>query len=530
MNVWIVSREYAEIAEAGGVKNVTCSLAEELAKAGNSVSVFMPLYGCSDISSLCGYESHDSRRISIIVNGKSFETGYAHAAKKGVSFVFICSDIFKEKLGVYTYTALDEQKDSFHVRGRGHDDAAWADIVFQKAAVLYGRSCEEKDIPDIIHCQDAATALVPAFAAQEKVFSHTKFIVTIHNAGAGYHHAFDSEDAAELFTGLPRSVLDCGMNNGRLEPFLLASRYAAITTVSPRYAEELLDESNTATDGLSRAFAERKVKTYGITNGIDIERYDPVNTDSSLLPFAFNPEKKDLTGKYACRKYFLEMYGCEHEESSGEQAGEKLVQYGTITPGTASDESEPVFICYHGRLVRQKGISILIDAAGKLLASIQGVRVVIIGQGEASLEVAATCLAAKYPGRCIYFCGYSRKISRLCIAASDFIALPSNFEPCGLEDFIAQIFGTIPVAHATGGLTKIIDGRTGFLYEPNTSDMLLTLLSALVQKKQKNTNAFVNMIACASSYVRSEYAWKTVVKKKYIPLYKKLLKNPIDTE
>ncbi len=105
------------------------------------------------------------------------------------------------------------------------------------------------------------------------------------------------------------------------------------------------------------------------------------------------------------------------------------------------------------------------------------------------------------------------------------MVLPSEFEPCGLEDFIAQIFGTIPVAHATGGLTKVIDGRTGFLYSPNTADTLARLLSALIKKKQTNTTAFANIVSCASAYVKNEYSWNAVVKNGYLPLYRKVLRS-----
>ena len=106
---------------------------------------------------------------------------------------------------------------------------------------------------------------------------------------------------------------------------------------------------------------------------------------------------------------------------------------------------------------------------------------------------------------------------------SDFIALPSNFEPCGLEDFIAQIFGTLPVAHATGGLCKIIDDQTGFLYKPNTAEELSRTISNLVKLKQADSDIFNNMISYAADYVKSNYSWRIVAKEKYLELYNSLL-------
>ena len=105
--------------------------------------------------------------------------------------------------------------------------------------------------------------------------------------------------------------------------------------------------------------------------------------------------------------------------------------------------------------------------------------------------------------------------------------LPSFFEPCGLEDFIAQIYGTIPVAHSTGGLKKILDGKTGFLFSPNTPETLSALLIKLAQKKHENNTAFDKMMIESAQYVHEIYSWKHVVDEKYLPLYESLA-EPIE--
>ena len=108
---------------------------------------------------------------------------------------------------------------------------------------------------------------------------------------------------------------------------------------------------------MSAVFAERKIKVTGITNGIDYERYNPENTEISKLPYAFNPEKNILDGKYQCRKSLLEMLdsGCRLEGIS---------QYGSIEAG-----EECVYISYHGRLTTQKGLSVLIEAVPYILGN-----------------------------------------------------------------------------------------------------------------------------------------------------------------
>ncbi|MBR5095738.1 MAG: glycosyltransferase [Treponema sp.] len=119
-------------------------------------------------------------------------------------------------------------------------------------------------------------------------------------------------------------------------------------------------------------------------------------------------------------------------------------------------------------------------------------------------------------------------MSRMFTASADFAPLPSEFEPCGTEDYIAQIFGTIPVAHATGGLNKIINGKTGFLYHPNTPERLAQVMIDLAQKKLKNAKYFDKVIREGAKRLRSVYSWKTVAKEQYERLYWELMFGPAD--
>ncbi len=527
MKLWIVSREYAGIAEAGGVKNVACSLSENLVKTGNQVTLFIPLYGCTDISSACDYQCVWHQPVQVRVGESSCHVCFAHCNSNGVEIVFVCHRAFSEKMGVYTYTQNEQEKDPSHVRGSGHKDTLFLNVLFQKAVVLYGMTCPQSESPQIIHCQDAAAALFPALMENEKklnrqlknFFSHSKCVVTIHNAGPGYHHAFENLNQAAWYTGIPEDKLFCGLNGSRVEPFLLAAETSIITTVSPQYAEEIMS-GKTETDGLSEEFRKRGIKIYGITNGIDVTRYDPSNTNNSLLPYAFAPEKKDFDGKIKCRNFFLEKYAFEPSESKA-LCDEGLEKFGYLS----GDDDNCVYIAYHGRIVSQKGISILVKAAEILVSQKLQVRFIIIGQGQPELEREIENFAEANPGKCVYFKGYSRFLSRLSIASADFAVFPSFFEPCGLEDLIAQIYGTIPVAHATGGLCKIIDDETGFLYKDNTPEELASVLHSLaVIKIRAGGNIFNSMTSYTARNVRTEFSWETVTREKYIPLYQSIIR------
>lgn len=523
----MVTREYAGIAEAGGVKNVSCSLSESLASLRNEVTVFIPMYACTDTSSLSGVEDLPGECILVQACGGEHRVDFAHGFLNGIEIVFVKHPCFLEKRGVYTYTKADEELDAGNVHGSGHRDALFMNTVFQKAVVLYGyKRMSRQGGPDVIHCQDAATALVPVFVDFEKqnskaaygFYEKTKCIVTIHNAGPGYHHEFYSIGDATFNTGLPESILKNGLNGGNVEPFLLAEKSSCITTVSPQYADEIMDE-RTDTAGLSHVFRERGTRIVGITNGIDISRYTPSDKSVSLLPYSFDPEKGDLAGKYLCRRELLQKYADESVpadmlRSSG------IESYGFID-GDCSDDI--TYIAYHGRVVWQKGITVLARAADYILSKNLPARFIFIGQGQPDLEKELLQVALKHEGKCVYFRGYDRLLSRLCIASADLALFPSYFEPCGLEDLIAQIFGTIPVAHATGGLCKIIDEETGFLYKDNTSEDLSAILEPLIKiKAMTGADVFKKMIAHTAANVREKFSWEQVTLTRYMPLYKEL--------
>lgn len=525
MNIWVVSREYAGIAEAGGVKNVACSLSESLAKAGHSVTLFIPLYGCTDLSSVSDFICFFHRPVTITICGKEMTVSFSAGKMNGVNIVFIGNRAFSEKKAVYTYTREEESLNPCHCHGEGHEDAMFLNSLFQKTVAYYGTTCSKEEMPDIIHCQDAPAALVPVFVdylkrtdrTMKSFYGNTKCLVTIHNAGPGYHHQFCSLQDAVDITSIPACYFEKAMNGTCCEPFLAAAACgASITTVSPEYALEIL-EGKTETAGLTEGFLRLNTGITGITNGIDTDRYDPCDTKKSLLPYPFSPEKMELEGKKKCLDYLLSHYASL--ASSKKQAVAGIEQYGYIR---RKKNEDPVYIAFHGRIVSQKGISVLAKAADMLLQRKLPVKFIFIGQGQPDLERELLQVALKYEGDCVFFRGYDRALSRLCVAACNFAVFPSFFEPCGLEDFIAQVYGTLPVAHATGGLCKIISEETGFLYGENTPEELSDMLYSLIKIMDRaGKNIFNSMVCYAASYVRENYSWQKVAQK-YTELYESL--------
>lgn len=507
-SVWLVTREYAGIAEAGGVKNVSCSLAEGLVRAGRAVTVFIPKYG------FVKQESTFLGTVDIIVGTASYQVDFSECMLHGVRVVFIGSAIFFEKRAVYTYTDADVAEIPGAARGKGHFDVNEMNMVFQKAVCHFSE--QTGSVPDIIHCQDAHTAFLPALAPH----GTTGFIVTIHNAGPGYRQSIPGLSRAAALTGLDESVLSPGLLNGFVEPFLVAAGFSTLTTVSPWYAEELRSASfNGFTEGLSGEIERKNIPILGITNGIDWSRYNPSDIAVSLLPFPFDPASGDLEGKYATRDTFISML--PHLDETPD-----ITCFGTI-------ESAPdaVYYSYHGRIAWQKGLDVLEKAARVVLAHSDNARFIILGQGDPTLESLLIGMSVRYPGRFVYIRGYERSLARMAVAVSDFLVLPSAFEPCGLEDYIAQIFGTIPVAHAVGGLQKITNGKNGFLYgthESNEPARLASLLLELAEplansrgKGMRSVSAYLEMIRFAARHVRDECNWDRIIRDSWIPLYEK---------
>lgn len=523
MTVWIVSREYAGIAEAGGVKNVTCALSENLVSLGHEVVLFIPLYGCSDLSSVEDLKKIDYSK-NISAGFFSEKVNFYCGKINGVKIIFVLSKSFKNKHGIYTYSLLDEKKNSEHKRNTAFEDATYLDVLFQKAVVDFANTNYVK-LPDIIHCQDATTALIPClfkYSCEKNIFfENTKFVVTIHNAGPGYHHSFKTIEAARFYTGIPYTELKNALNGNEVEPFLLLTENTVLTTVSPQYANEIMS-STCDTGGLAKRFIEKKITLTGITNGIQFDRYNPENKNISLLPFEFSPEKNNLEGKYLCRKNLIENFCNEKKHLFVKE----LDFFGSLNEKKCSF-ADSVFVSYHGRIVHQKGTDLLAQAADSLLSENENVKFIFMGQGHAELENSLIYLTEKYPGQIVFFRGYSRSLARLAVASADFLVLPSFFEPCGLEDFIGQLYGTIPLAHATGGLKKIIDEETGFLYYNNTADEIKYFLKNLLKIKLSEKDIFNTMISYTARYVHNEFSWKSVVQNKYIPLYESLLNKKL---
>lgn len=523
MKLWFASMECAGIVEAGGVKNVTLALCKGFSLLKHKVTLFIPVFKSNSYDKIYNLQKKIIDDIEIFHCGKNEVISYdrAFSSEGDFEIIFIKHPSFYEKEDIYTYTEHEQLLNPMHIKGTGHLDTLFMDTLFAKAVFNYAKNLPNAKLADIIHCQDASTALIPSFFKTEERFNNVKSVVTIHNAGPAYHHNFSSIGDAAWYTGFDQDLLASALNDYKVEPFLLAHNSGAyLTTVSDSYAEELVDPSNNdITEGLSGIFSQRGITIKGITNGIDYDRYNPQITEISELPFPFNPEKNQLEGKYKCREYFI-------EQINNKTLIQDLKIYGSIDESNNYDSSNSlIYLSYHGRITNQKGISVLIESIPAILKNYSNVRFIITGQGQLSFEKKLIELSESYKGKLVFLNGYNKVYARLTNAIADFMVLPSFFEPCGLEDFISQIFGTLPIANKTGGLNKILDKKTGFLYLENTPLSFIAKVSEVISIKINAPKKIDSMIKAAALYVRKNYLWRNVVEKKYLTFFKEILKK-----
>lgn len=507
-SVWHVAREYAGLAEAGGVKDVVRGLAEALARAGVPTTVVLPLYGFIPKSFARG-EPVASFRIAVPDQEKrnalvDEEVRVHSRLLAGVRILLVDSPRYAALRDVYTYTAKDEAENHWRKRGTGHWDAHQLNVLLQKSAIEAARALGEK--PSIFHCHDGHTAFLPALLREDPALREwsrgTSSAVTIHNAGLGYHQEIWDRDFARLLTGLPDPVLEMGMLDGKVDPLLLAGSYASLVTVSEQYAKELLEETDgKMSGGLGRALRDRSIPLSGITNGLDPQPWDPRSFEHSGLPARFDPGSGDLDGKKVCRQSLFEKIGF----SAG-----------------AGAASAPLY-AFVGRLTGQKGVDILFHALREILNRESSPLFVVQGQGEKEKEDMFTWLASRPEtrGRLAFLPRYDVSLARLIYAASDFFLIPSAYEPCGLTDFIAQILGSIPVVHRVGGLVKVRDGETGFSYDEQSAGSLRNAIDRTTDIHFRDQNGLQRMRAAAFNEIFSRHTWDRVLADGYLPFYQK---------
>ncbi|MCI5142444.1 MAG: glycogen synthase [Candidatus Electrothrix sp. ATG1] len=511
---------------AGGVKDVCRQLSEALVRhAGCDVRVVLPCYGFLDTEAQ-GFERvqlpcrEEAMKMTTVFDvdmnypDKERRESVSLWMKKeqGVVIYLLDSQRFREKQAVYTYTPAEESEKSWQKAGTGHFDYFAMNVLLQKATLDLMILLDLR--PDIIHCHDGHAAILPAMLWEHSGYRHffcqTGAVVTVHNAGLGYHQDVDDLEFAKAITGLPGSVIRSGLFNNAFNPFVAAAGYAQVNTVSENYARELQEtDEDRRTGWLGHKLLKKGVELVGITNGVNPDDFNPEQGEKIGLAADFSPATGALDGKRQCKEEILRC------RANGDWAA--VEQYGSL-----GDKAELPLFTFIGRLTTQKGVDILLQAASLLITT--DFQLLILGSGESGLEEKLQELAQDdvFRGQVCFLKGYDPDLALKIYAAGDFFLIPSLYEPCGLTDYIAQLFGNVPIVHHVGGLVKVLDRETGFAYQEHTPEALAETMSLALGMYRDEPEELAVIQRTAVEHIRTHHSWQHVMEE-YLALYRQAL-------
>lgn len=456
MNVLFVTSEVAPLIKTGGLADVSGALPAALRELDVDVRVLVPGYpqvmakmGPSEVvavfADLPGYP--DSRLIFSVM-------------KNGVPLLVLdCPPLYRRDGGPYMDPAT------------GRD---WADnpvrfgLLSKIASILGSDDSPLSWHPDLVHGNDWQTGLAGVYLSVAK--NPVPNIITIHNLA--FQGNFRPRKV-ELLGLPPESFHMNGIELYGNLSFLKAGLFYAyhITTVSPNYAREIqTDELGFGLQGLLRS---RSRDVSGILNGIDTDDWNP-ETD------------RHLSGQYSVSR----MAGKNQNKEALQRRMGLEVNLDVPLLGVVS------------RLTHQKGLDLLLEIAPRLVDL--PVQLVILGSGEPSMQQIAQDLAQRYPGKIAAMIGFDEGLSHQIEAGADLFIMPSRFEPCGLNQFYSQRYGTPPIVHNTGGLAdSVVDCNPDTLKEGTASGFVFSGMTC--------ENLYDTIVRAISVY-RDEKKWKSLRK------------------
>jgi len=410
MKILSVASEVFPLIKTGGLADVAGALPLALAPLGISMRTIMPGYPV--VLQKLGKVREIADFPDLL--GKPVKLLYAEHAGLEL-YVLDCPDLYDRDGGPYV------DKD-----GKDYIDNWQRFAALSRAAIFIANGIDASWAPDIVHGHDWQAGLVPLYLKYSEVGPHTPSVLTIHNI------AFQGQFSSQIFPALdlPAAAFavdgveyygDVGYLKGGLRTAW------AITTVSPTYAEEILEPQFGM--GLEGLIGERVSDLIGIVNGIDDD--------------VWNPEKD---------KHIAASYNGVNLARRAENRAALEKRFGLdVTDG-------PIF-CVVSRLTWQKGIDLVIDAVNEIVA--QGGKLAVLGSGDPALEEGMRSATIRYPGRVAIAFGYDEPLSHLMQAGADAILIPSRFEPCGLTQLYGLRYGCVPIVGRTGGLSDTIIDANG---------------------------------------------------------------------
>jgi starch synthase len=472
VKILFVSSEGLPYSKTGGLADVIEGLPKALHELGHEVAVLLPRYRGNQINATL------ISSLTMTLGGRARFPAIAEGkAPKGVRYFFLDDAEFFDRPGLYG----DKDGD--------YPDNAERYAEFSRAAI---EVVKRVWLPDVIHCHDWQTGLVPVLLRTEHANDPTvrslPVVFTIHNLA--YQGVFPSSTLARI--GLPESLfsLDALEFWGKISFMkggLLYSDY--LSTVSRRYAKEIqTPEQGAGLDGVIQKRADRLV---GILNGVDYAAWNPEHDRFLAKTYS----SQDMKGKTACKKDLLATCGLPEENLSRPLIG--MVS----------------------RFVEQKGFDLIAQIADELM--VEDVTLVALGSGKPEYEKLFGELAAKYPARVAVKIGFDESLAHKIEAGADMFLMPSRYEPCGLNQMYSVRYGTAPIVRATGGLDDTVQNfgprshnGTGFKFSEYEPAALLGCVRAAL-KAYRDPDAWR---ALQHNGMAKDFSWRASASA-YVTLY-----------
>jgi starch synthase len=479
MKILLASSEVHPYSKTGGLGDMVGAMAKALAQQGAEVGVVTPLYKgvreqFPDLQPIDG-------RMKISLGYQALQSEvWTRDWEPRLTVYFLDQPYFYQRAAMYQEGGVD------------YADNAERFIFFSKAVVHLARHLAFQ--PDIVHVHDWQAALVPLLIQHQRRHeawdTAPRTCLTIHNLA--YQGLFPADRFG--LTNLPAdefhpgSVEFYGFMNC-LKAGIVHSDW--LTTVSPRYAREILTEEYGC--GLDGVLRQRQQVLSGILNGVDYSEWR--TTGNPLLRHSYSV--RNLRGKTAEKLELQQDLGL------------------TVSPGI------PLFGNI-SRLVEQKGTDLLLASLEEMLTT--PMQAVLLGSGDPTFEAAYRQIARRYAGKVATRIGYDATLAHRIEAASDFYLMPSRFEPCGLNQMYSLRYGAIPVARATGGLDdSIVDAIENLehangikFFEPSARALSKAIRKALVLYQHPEALRLFRRNAMAA-----DFSWERTAKQ-YLYLYGQL--------
>ncbi len=480
MKTLFVTSEAHPLIKTGGLADVSGALPKALHQLRNDVRLLLPAY--PEVKARAG-KLRTVATLELPATPAPVTLLAGRVPGTSVPLYLVDAPAYFERTG-NPYTAPD---------GSGWPDNAQRFALFSRAAaaIALDRAGLQWQ-PEIVHCNDWQSALVPALLSPESTRPRTVF--TIHNL------AYQGNFGAEVFAALqlPAALWSAdGLEFYGMLNFIKGGiAYAdAVTTVSPTYAREICHAAfGYGLEGLLRS---RAGQLHGILNGVDYSQWNP--KDDPHLPAHYGADRP--AGKAACKAALQEEMGL-------------------------AAASEVPLLAHIGRLVEQKGVDLILAAIAALPVDTP-FQLAVLGSGEKHLERALLDAAHRHPGRIAVRIGYDEGLAHRIEAGADLFLMPSRFEPCGLNQIYSLRYGTVPVVHRVGGLAdSVVDAiahtldagiATGFVFDhADGFDLSVAIQRALAlyQDRKAWRKLMINGMAQDFSWERSA--------RQYVALYRNL--------